>query len=916
MSEENNTTTETGEEKIKVPPPPPNKPPPNKRASENAAITEDELINATDDNKKDDKKKAEDEKPKGPEPIVERVEFDDFEDKRSCTDMLCCLLFLVFIAGWGAVIALGFIYGRPYSLIYAVDYNSNICSRPCESTSTSTSCPSNIGSLKLGFYPRIVSDLIEQRTTIAAGEFPTFYTVCVNKCPEKGQILCDYEFNAKYDNPLSTSVSTTANIIQCLQATSPVPRYVESTVPGTVANILSVSSVADQDFCAEVYNSCDYVTTQTKSVFNRCLPVPSTAQINVTERCVYPLTTEACLNTSEISARNGEFTTDCVYAQDDSTGSDGYFKPLYEPTRTDYQTYHTILLAGDAKTQCVQKQVYTEEMKEEMPQNDELQQLVDQANEYLSYFGDVIKAQNVIIGMGLAAPVLLACVWVMILRFCTKVIVWGTLIILELGFLAAGLLCLIQVGVIDISAISAEAAAQYAAAASAVDTTSYDQYMTIVGYVFLILALIILLQMIFMRSAINTAIDVIKLATMALGSMPQLQLFPFVTYTSLAILLAFFAIVQCLLMTAKDISATDIASSANTALSSATGSNSTLNVTLVATSQAATQTSAINYLYSYHLFGLLWSNAFIQGVGIMTIAGAVSKWYWAPFDIVTEDTDGDGDIDENDKKVKKAVVTGFPVAKSFWRTLRYHMGSIAFGSLIIAIVQAIRIVFAYITKQAEGIQGESKIKKIILAIINCMLWCLEKCVKFISKNSYIYTAIKGTSFCWSAFQSFRLIFNNLARFGMTTGISEVILFLCKLTVIVGSGVGGYAWINYDPTYQTGELAVARPIIAYVIIIICAYIVATSFFNVVDLSIDTILLNYCLDLKRKAAGKALAADQKLGKMPLGDAKDDGKEEDAGDMDVGCCKACACFNPFVKKCCCDEKKKKRWSRRLIW
>ena len=50
----------------------------------------------------------------------------------------------------------------------------------------------------------------------------------------------------------------------------------------------------------------------------------------------------------------------------------------------------------------------------------------------------------------------------------------------------------------------------------------------------------------------------------------------------------------------------------------------------------------------------------------------------------------------------------------------------------------------------------------------------------------------------------------------------------------------------------------------------------------DLSIDTILLNYCLDLKRKAAGKALAADQKLGKMPLGDAKDDGKEEDAGDM----------------------------------
>eukprot|EP00944_MAST-04C_sp_MAST-4C-sp1_P007736 g7736.t1 len=241
---------------------------------------------------------------------------------------------------------------------------------------------------------------------------------------------------------------------QCLKITGAVPRYVESTVPGTVANVLATSSVSDQDFCAEVYNSCDYVTTQTKNVFNRCMPQPSTSQINITERCVYPLTADPCVNTSEIRAKNGDFTTDCVYQKDESSGIDGYFKPLYEPTRTDYETYHTILLEGDAKSQCVSKQVYTQEMREEMPQNDQLQQLVDKANELLNYFGDVLKAQTVIIVMGLVAPVVLACVWVLILRLFTKIIVWGTLVILEVCFLAAGVLCLIQVGVIDISSIN------------------------------------------------------------------------------------------------------------------------------------------------------------------------------------------------------------------------------------------------------------------------------------------------------------------------------------------------------------------------------------------------------------------------------------------------------------------------------
>ena len=84
-------------------------------------------------------------------------------------------------------------------------------------------------------------------------------------------------------------------------------------------------------------------------------------------------------------------------------------------------------------------------------------------------------------------------------------------------------------------------------------------------------------------------------------------------------------------------------------------------------------------------------------------------------------------------------------------------------------------------------------------------------------------------------------------------------------------------------------------------------VAMSFFYVVELGIDTVLLNYCMDLERKERGETMAADMKLGSAPLGKAKDEaGGNTDDSEMDVSCCNACKCCNPCVKRFCVDGKK----------
>jgi hypothetical protein len=82
------------------------------------------------------------------------------------------------------------------------------------------------------------------------------------------------------------------------------------------------------------------------------------------------------------------------------------------------------------------------------------------------------------------------------------------------------------------------------------------------------------------------------------------------------------------------------------------------------------------YMVLYHAFGFLWCLAFIQAYTQFVLASSTAIWYYA------QGPDSQG--------------AHKPVSRSFYRGIRYHLGSIAFGSLIVAIVQAIRLIMLYI----------------------------------------------------------------------------------------------------------------------------------------------------------------------------------------------------------------------------
>ena len=103
------------------------------------------------------------------------------------------------------------------------------------------------------------------------------------------------------------------------------------------------------------------------------------------------------------------------------------------------------------------------------------------------------------------------------------------------------------------------------------------------------------------------------------------------------------------------------------------------------------------------------------------LLGAVATWYWA-----------------RDKRALPST----PLLNSLGRVLRYHMGSIALGSLVIAVVQVVRVLMWHVQRQLRATQN--KVAKGFLACCQCCCLCSEKLLKFMNRNAYIEIAVYGT----------------------------------------------------------------------------------------------------------------------------------------------------------------------------
>ncbi|CAC5373360.1 SLC44A2_4_5 [Mytilus coruscus] len=681
---------------------------------------------------------------------IDQFEDDEYEDEgtplkydpnfkgpiknRSCTDIICCLLFLIFIGGLVVVAIFAFKYGDPKLLLYPVNSDNELCGYG-----------NQIGKNYLFFFDLVSCGRMGVGVFVTGCPTPQ---ICVAECPGSNFVYNPARGNSQFDS-----------------------KYCKAVFEGT---ILPPKDVINKDICSPYY-------FKSRPVINRCVPSFLFDFLDKGGNLLEMVKNESLINVTD--SANNELSDDVI--------------------KEGLNVYGIFLKAKE----------YGEKIVE-----------------------DVVTSWWMII-IGLFIATFLSLIWIFVMRWLAGVMVWFTVLVFIALFGFATWYCFWNY--IDLKDTDASFTIHFA-----VIKFNFSK-----PKMFLAFELLVVLD-------VYTDFPIFSNFG-AVGSMMFTLIFPFFPFILEIAVIGFWITVAVFLASTGrnqtfefnnkteyqfdnhtwDYSKIQKASSKY--LGDLGCKDPSVNETRSDVCQFLKNQEENFVFYSqiYNLFMLFWLVNFCIALGQMSLAGAFASYYWAfnkPKDVPT-----------------------FPLLGSVWRSFRYHLGSLAFGSLIIAIVQIIRVLLEYVDGKLKG--SENPVAKFFVKCLKCCFWCLEKFLRFLNKNAYIMIAAHGKNFCTSAKNAFMLIMRNCVRIGchLVNQLENRIIeqYAVPFTLAMESYWMENAALSFF--FFDGRIDFLKTytptlnfyVVPIVLITVGSYVIASCFFSVYDMAVDTLFLCFLEDLER-------------------------------------------------------------------
>ncbi|XP_071780948.2 choline transporter-like protein 2 isoform X3 [Centroberyx gerrardi] len=652
---------------------------------------------------------------------------------RGCTDVLCCILFIIALVGYFGVGILAWSQGDPRKVIYPTDSRGQFCGQ----------AGTPLEKKPLLFY----FNILKCASPLVLLEFQCPTTqLCVESCPTKHLTLVKAQFS-KEDKDY----------------------YKQYCKEGVDLSKLSAPEILRDGLCPSML-------MPSKAFTRRCLPALGTMKGGVV------------VVGNETILDNGE--GDKVNA--------------------------TELLEASKKSNVV----------------------VEARQVAMRIFEDYTQSWHWIL-LGLVIAMVVSLIFIVLLRFLAGIMVWVmiVLVILVIGY---GIFhCYME-----FASLKGEPGADVTIRDLGLQT-DFSVYLQIrqtwlaFMIILAIVEVIIILLLIFLRKRILIAIALIKEASRAVGHVMSSLFYPLLTFALLAIVIAYWAITAVFLSTSNDqvykVFNTTECEHARETCDPKTFNTSNMSIAcpdaecLFAFYGGETLYHKYLILFQfYNVFLFFWCANFVTALGQVTLSGAFASYYWA--------------------FKKPDDIPAYPIFSSLGRALRFHTGSLAFGSLILSLVQVIRVVLEYLDHKLKGAQN--KFTKFLLSCMKCCFWCLEKCIKFLNRNAYIMIAIYGKSFCPSARDAFFLLMRNIVRVAVLDKVTDFLLFLGKLLIVGIVGICSFFFFSG----RIKAVEEAAPSLNYywvpiLTVVVGSYLIAHGFFSVYAMCVDTLFLCFCEDLER-------------------------------------------------------------------
>ncbi|XP_061715261.1 choline transporter-like 2 isoform X3 [Cydia pomonella] len=455
---------------------------------------------------------------------------------------------------------------------------------------------------------------------------------------------------------------------------------------------------------------------------------------------------------------------------------------------------------------------------------------------------DLVQSRWYMLG-ALLAVVVLCFLYILILRWVVTPVVWVSIVGLLALLAFSCYLCYVQY-------------VFYRSKSAGLYTTSYSlqgffqtmfsKHQTWLALLIIlgIILIIVLLIVIFLRSRITIAIALIREGSKAVIDIKSTVFFPIFPWIIQCGVLAYFATVLVYLLSIGDPEFKVVGLNETCDCGLFYKDQDTCNPSefLEKCKQAGTKRACedaichfsglvspheVNYMHFVNLLGCCWAMFFISGCADMILAGAFSKWYWT-FD--------------------KRKVPFWTLTAAIYRTVCFHLGTVAFGALIIAIVRVIRIMLEYIDHKLK--KFDNPFTRCILCFCKCCFWCLESFLKFINKNAYIMCAVHGKNFCTSARDAFSLLMRNIIRVVVLDKVTDFIFFLSKLLLSISVGFAVYYLMEWGLVYEvTQGQRLHSNYVPAILLGVATYLISTIFFNVYAMAVDTLFLCFLEDCER-------------------------------------------------------------------
>lgn len=224
-------------------------------------------------------------------------------------------------------------------------------------------------------------------------------------------------------------------------------------------------------------------------------------------------------------------------------------------------------------------------------------------------------------------------------------------------------------------------------------------------------------------------------------------------------------------------------------------------------------------LFWVHIFGVLWVVEFIRACTWITMSGAVCYWYFF--------------------KEEKSKHESYPLLSSCRRVLRYHLGSAAFGALIIAICQLVRYMLATLDYYTKDLQQTNLVFRLAFKCSQCAMWCLQKTIEFVSYFGFVYIALNGTSFCASCKDTFKFLLTpkNAMQTAVNKVVEKLIILMIAWTTPTLMSLFCYAWLSNNDEYMADN----NPLYPCILVWVGSFALASAIATVFECTIDTIFL---------------------------------------------------------------------------